>query len=78
LRAVEAYIRQFSPLASRRFALRLFNTGMALADQAECGRPISRGRRELTIIAPYLIRYRVREGRVEILSIRHGARDQDS
>jgi len=37
-----------------------------------------RGLRELTIIHPYLIRYRVRNDTVLVLRIRHGAQDVDS
>lgn len=73
--AIRAYIEQFSPLAALRFAARLINAANGLCDQPERGRPISGGRRELTIIAPYLIQYRVLEDRVEILTIRHGARE---
>jgi len=74
LNAIETYIGQFSPLAARRFVLRLYHAGLALAEQPNRGRPISGGRRELTIVAPYLLRYRVRGGVVQILSLRHGAR----
>ena len=38
------------------------------------GRPVGGGIRELTIVSPYLIQYRVENGEVEILTIRHGAR----
>lgn len=75
--AIRAYIEQFSPLASLRFAARLINAANGLCDQPERGRRISGGRRELTIITPYLIQYRVLEDRVEVLAIRHGAREVD-
>ncbi len=39
------------------------------------GRLISGGRRELATVAPYLIRYRVMAKGVEILEIRHAARE---
>lgn len=74
LDAIRTYIGEFSPLASQRFARRLIEAGEALRSQPERGRVISGGRRELTIIAPYLIRYRVRNEVVEILTVRHGAR----
>jgi toxin ParE1/3/4 len=48
--------------------------GQALDVQPLRGRPISGGRRELTTVYPYLIRYRVKATGVEILEVRHGAR----
>ncbi len=39
------------------------------------GRPVSSGIRDLAIVAPYLIQYRLQNGVVEILTIRHGARE---
>jgi len=38
---------------------------------------ISHGRRELTIVWPYLLRYRVDGDRVIVLEVRHGAREPD-
>ena len=78
LEAIRAYIGEFSPMASKRFSLRLVDAGAALSIQPDRGRPISGGRRELTIIPPYLIRYRVRGEVVEILTVRHGARAPDT
>lgn len=77
LRTIRAYIAQFSPLAAQRLAARLHRAARSLETEPDRGRPISRGRRELAVIRPYLIRY-VREGeRVIILEIRHGAREPD-
>ncbi|HVY34275.1 MAG TPA: type II toxin-antitoxin system RelE/ParE family toxin [Caulobacteraceae bacterium] len=73
LEAIRAYIQQFSPLAAQRMALRLIAAGMSLADNPERGRTIGQDRRELVTVPPYLIRYRIRGGTVEILAIRHGA-----
>lgn len=77
LRAIRAYIAQFSPLAAQRFALRLVAAARSLATSPDRGRPISRGRRELTIVSPYLIRYLREDDRVVILEIRHGAREPE-
>jgi toxin ParE1/3/4 len=74
LEAIRTYIGQFSPLASQRFALRLIRAGEALAEQSDRGRGLVGGRRELTVVPPYLIRYRLRADVVEILTVRHGAR----
>ena len=77
LRAIRAYIDQFSPLAAQRMAARLVQAVRSLETLPDRGRPISRGRRELAVIAPYLIRYRHEGGRVVILEIRHGAREPE-
>lgn len=72
--SIRAYIGQFNPLAAQRMAESLVAAGESLHLFPERGRPIGRGRRELTIVWPYLIRYRVKDGRVDILTVRHGAR----
>jgi toxin ParE1/3/4 len=41
------------------------------------GRPIHRGRRELVVIRPYLIRYVHLGDRVVIQELRHGAQEPD-
>ena len=72
--AIRDYIGQFSPLAAQRMAIRLRQAGESLRDFPNRGRPISKGRRELTIVRPYIIRYRVDGERVGVISVRHGAR----
>ena len=59
--------------ATSRFARRLVEAGEALSVQPDRGRVLQGGRRELTLISPYLIRYRVRGEVVEILTVRHVA-----
>jgi len=59
-------------------AERLLAAADSLEEFAERGRPIDEGRRELTIIRPYLIRYRVAGDAVFILRIRHAAQDRDA
>ena len=54
-------------------ASRLERAGDSLASFPERGRPAKRGIRELTLIYPYVIRYRVRRDSVEIVRIKHGA-----
>jgi plasmid stabilization system protein ParE len=56
--------------------LRLLAAGESLSRFPERGRPIGL-RRELVIVRPYVIRYRVLPDRVEILTIRHGAQAPD-
>lgn len=77
LEAIETYIAQFSPLAAQRMASRLRSAAQDLEQHAERGRSFRGGRRELVVIRPYLIRYRVDGDTVVILQIRHGARRPD-
>jgi plasmid stabilization system protein ParE len=70
-------VGEFKPLAAQRLAGRLKSTAASLAEMPGRGRQIRGGRRELTNVAPYLIRYRINGDRVEILTIRHGARRPD-
>ena len=75
---IRAYIGQFAPLAAQRMALRLEAAGDSLEHYPDRGRAISNGRRELVTVPPYLIRYRIKLGAVEIIAVRHGARDRDT
>jgi toxin ParE1/3/4 len=67
------YIVDFNPRAAAELARRLKEAGNALSDFPERGRPIGGGRRELLVIWPYAIRYRITGRRVQILRVRHGA-----
>jgi toxin ParE1/3/4 len=75
--AIRAYIAESSPLAAQRLALRLVAAARSLERAPDRGRLISRGRRELAVIPPYLIRYVRQDERVIILEIRHGSREPD-
>ena len=57
-RAEEIYITQHSPKVAERVALRLVNATDTLERRAERGRAIA-GRRELSSVRPYLVRYRM-------------------
>lgn len=74
LESIVTYIEAFSPLAAQRLALRLQAAADSLADNAERGRGVGRSLRELTIIHPYLLRYRIDGDTVRVLRVRHGAR----
>jgi toxin ParE1/3/4 len=76
LEAIRSYIGLFKPLAAQRMALRLRNAGESLAQFPERGRA-KRDLRELVVVRPYVIRYRVTAERVEIVTIRHGAQEPD-
>lgn len=56
LLAIRTYIAQFSPLAAQRFFLRLVTAAEDLAENPDRGRNVGKGRRELAVIRPYLIR----------------------
>ena len=73
LAGIRDYIGQFAPLAAQRFAARLIMAADSLADHPLRGRTLGNRRRELVAIPPYLIRYRVTDSTIEILTIRHGA-----
>lgn len=74
LERIGDYIEAFSPLAAQRMAAKLAAAASSLETDPERGRPINNDRRELTIISPYLIRYRIKDDIVLVLEIRHGAR----
>ena len=74
LSSIRAYIGKFSPLAAQRMTVRPRAAASGLYDYPERGRPAGSGMRELTIVPPYVIRYRVSGGEVLILRIKHGAR----
>ena len=71
---IRTYIGKFNPAAATRMAARLIEAAESLHEHPDRGRPISRNRRELAIVPPYVIRYRVKGDTVEIIRIRHGSR----
>ncbi len=77
LAEIEDYIAHDKPKASERVANHLLSSVEHLAAFPQLGRPGRRpGTREL-IIAPYVITYRLRPDRLEILSVWHGRRRRD-
>ncbi|MEA2879887.1 MAG: toxin ParE1/3/4 [Hyphomicrobiales bacterium] len=79
LREIEAigdYIALESPRASARIVTRVFDRVDTLADHPEMGGPGRiPGTRELVITnTPFIVPYRVRGDRIEVLSVFHGAR----
>lgn len=73
LKAVERYVARFRPLAAQRLALRIIASTDDLRLFPEAGRSISRRRRQIVAISPYIVRYRHEDGVVTILEVRHGA-----
>jgi toxin ParE1/3/4 len=77
LESIAHYIAAFNPRASQRLAQRLIDVAESLAEFPDRGRDAGEGRREISIVWPYILRYRVEEDRILILRIRHGAREQE-
>ena len=76
LSEIEDYIAQDKPEAARRVATHLWSSVEHLAEFPRVGRPGRRpDTRELTI-PPYVITYRLRPDRLEILSVWHGRRER--
>ncbi len=77
LEVILAYISAFNPTAAARIGERLIAVADSLAEYSERGRDVGEGRREMTTVWPYVLRYRVEEERLVILRIRHGAREEE-
>ena len=78
-----AHIRQHigreNPHAATRVAVQLVAACDRLEYLPERGRPgLVSGTRELTVIWPYVIVYRISASSVEILRVWHGAQDRPS
>jgi toxin ParE1/3/4 len=78
LEAIATYISAFNPSAAQRLADRLIAVADSLAEFSERGRDAGSGRREMTVVWPYVVRYRVQDETVVILRIRHGAQESDT
>ena len=72
--AIRIYIGQFDPAAAQRLATRLIDAGNRLRAFPRRGRSVGDGFRQLALIRPYLIRYRIEQDTVYIVGVRHGAR----
>ena len=77
LEAIVTYVEAFNPAAARRLGERLIEVADSLAEFPDRGRKVGHGRREMTTVWPYVLRYRVEADRVVILRIRHGARGEE-
>lgn len=74
LRKIISYIGQFDEAAATKIATRLVDRGESPADFPDRGRPTGDGSRELTSVPPYVLRYAVTGGIVDILPLGHGRR----
>ena len=71
-----AYVAADSPIAAERLALLIEAKALLLINQPNMGRPGRvNGTREFVVTGtPYILPYRVRDGRVEILAVLHASR----
>ncbi|KPF66907.1 hypothetical protein IP69_14185 [Bosea sp. AAP35] len=71
-----AYVAAENPDSAERLTREIEARVQTLADHPEAGRPGRvEGTREFVVTGtPYILPYRVREGRVEILAVLHAAR----
>jgi toxin ParE1/3/4 len=75
LESIRRYIENFNPYAASEIAERIIAAGNNLARFPNRGRQVPGTQlREVTAARPYIIRYRVEQGRVVIMRIRHDAR----
>jgi addiction module RelE/StbE family toxin len=77
LEAIVTYVSVYDLAAAERLGQRLIELADSLAEFPNRGRDAGDGRREMTIVPPYVLRYRVDGERVIILRIRHGAREEE-
>jgi toxin ParE1/3/4 len=76
---IRDYLGDRNPAAASRVAVQLVAACDALEHLPERGRPGRvRGTREITLIWPYVIVYRIIPNAVEIVRVWHGAQDRDS
>lgn len=75
LEAIVTYVSIYDLTAAERLGQRLIELADSLTEFPDRGRDAGDGKREMTTVWPYILRYRVDGERVVILRIRHGARD---
>lgn len=77
LASIREYIANDSPMAASRMAVEIVAACDRLELFPERGRPgLRKGTRELTIVWPYVIVYRISGTDIDILAIWHGAQDR--
>ena len=74
--AIVDYVLLHNPAAAFRLARRLRAAGDSLEQFPRRAPATQDGLRQYSIVYPYLIRYRVEDDIVTILSVRHGARHE--
>lgn len=75
--SIRAYIGKESPSAASRVAIQIVAACDRLEYLPERGRPgLEPGTRELTVLWPYVVVYRISGQAVEILRVWHGRQDR--
>lgn len=77
LAEIEHYIEQDKPQAAERVAAHLLSSVELLAEFPHLGQPGRRPETRELVIRPYVITYRLRPERLEILSVWHGRRPRN-
>ena len=70
------HIAGHNPPAAERLAEAILAGGDSLIDMPRRGRPVGDNLREIVPVYPYILRYEIAGGAVQILRVRHGARQQ--
>jgi toxin ParE1/3/4 len=76
LESVKDYIAQDNPQAAQKIVLRIKTTVSLLSEQPGIGRPgrVSNTKELVIDHTPYILPYRVRDHRIEILRVLHATR----
>ena len=77
LEAIVTYVSVYDPAAAERLAHRLVELADSLEEFPHRGRDVGEGKREMNLVWPYVLRYRVEGETVFILRIRHGSRAEE-
>jgi plasmid stabilization system protein ParE len=77
LEAIVGYVAALNPAAAERLGQRLVALANSLETYPNRGRDAGEGRQDISVVWPYIMRYRVVGETVLILRIRHGARDEE-
>lgn len=71
------YVMQFNPTAARQLVQRLMKLAGSLTIFPNRAKPTFGGIRELALISPYVLTYKVEGDVIRILRVWHGAQDRD-
>lgn len=75
--AIVDYVLLFDELAGRKLAERLRTAAESLSEFPRRNREVKTGLYKSSFVFPYLIKYRIEDDEVVVISVRHGARDEE-